>query len=135
MGTISIIAVVDVAAALSGDQMEGNLYLVDNNRKNGSTLQGTDQLRTFVRKDDVIVWAIQALECESEARIVEIVGLPADVCEVEENTFPGTNVTHWTGVVKKDIEKALPYSLKFYLASREKPMSSPPTRKPCLIGV
>ena len=55
---LSIVAVIDVEAALRDGTLTGNCNLVDNNRYRGSTGEGTDQLVTFIQGNQVANWLV-----------------------------------------------------------------------------
>jgi len=137
MATISITTLIDVLGALTHDTLSGSLYMMDNNKANGSTDLGTEFLKTSARKGDRLVWTVGALEAESRARIVAI-EIDEEYCAPREKTYEGTDVTYWVGTVKKRIDKTLPYALKLKVATRDAEMTTPTPASaalsPCLIG-
>jgi hypothetical protein len=134
METIAIVSVVDVAAALAADTLTGSIYLMDNNKANGSTDEGSEVLKTKVRKGDQLVWVCVPLECEAHVSItaVDIDEKYREYCNPTQGTYPGTNVVYWLGEIRKDLEVAIPYNLKFQLGSRKSDMAM--TAFPSLIG-
>jgi hypothetical protein len=110
---ISIKAIIDVVGALSSGTLSDSLHLFDDNRRGGSNNQGTYRLATAVKKGDQILWTIAPLECEAYAEITAI-ALPADICEVTRQTYPGTAIAYWIGTVKETVED-LPYSITMSL--------------------
>ena len=72
MDTIAIVSVVDVVSALAADTVAGSFYMVDNNRTKGSKDEGTEILKTKVRKGDQVVWISISLECEAFVSITAI---------------------------------------------------------------
>ncbi|MDB5655654.1 MAG: hypothetical protein JWQ94_3267 [Tardiphaga sp.] len=134
METISIISVVDVVGALAADMVAGSLYLVDNNKAGGSKDEGTEMLQTMVRKGDQVVWVSIPLECEAFISItgVEIDKKFREYCDPKKGVYPDTNVVYWVGEIKKDLDVAIPYTLKFRLGSRRGDMAT--TSFPALIG-
>lgn len=127
---IAVNAVVDVVGALATASLQGNFYLLDTNRANGSTGVGTEELRTAVRQGDNLVWSVLPLECEA---YVAIDGIEIDksICEPERNTYPGTDISYWSATVKKDVD-ATPYHISFRLGTRVSPMTTVST--PFLVG-
>ncbi|NRB39911.1 MAG: hypothetical protein HRU20_15825 [Pseudomonadales bacterium] len=124
MRTISIVCVVDVAGVLARNKMSGNHYLVDNNKVNGSTEEGTEVLKTKVSKGDKVVWVAQPLETESFASIEGIL-IDKDYCNPKKKYYEGTNVSYWVGIVKKDTDQhEIPYNLQFKVGSRAEEMLS-----------
>jgi hypothetical protein len=134
METIAIVSVVDVAAALAADTLTGSIYLMDNNKANGSTDEGSEILKTKVRKGDQLVWVCVPLECEAHVSItaVDIDEKYREYCDPTQATYPGTNVVYWLGEIRKDLEVTIPYNLKFQLGSRKGDMAM--TAFPSLIG-
>jgi hypothetical protein len=130
VSTITIKAVVDTVAALASDDLAGQVYLMDNNRLNGSTHEGTEVLKTAVKNGDEIIWVVALLECEASVRITRI-DIDKEFCEPKPNVYEGTNVTYWLGVIKKDLDGDVPYNLGFHLASKTEEMIMPSS--PCLI--
>jgi hypothetical protein len=134
METIAIVSVVDVAAALAADTLTGSVYLMDNNKANGSTDEGSEVLKTKVRKGDQLVWVCVPLECEAHVNItgVEIDNKYREYCDPTQAVYPGTNVVYWHGEIKKDLDVTIPYHLKFQLGSHNGDMAM--TAFPSLIG-
>jgi hypothetical protein len=130
---ISITAVVDVVGALATRGLSGNLYLLDTNKTGGSTGIGTEELKTKVKKGDQLLWTVLPLECEAYASIDDIM-IDSAVCEVEQRTYPGTDISYWAGTVKKDID-AIPYQISFKLGTRIEPITTASSAlSPFLIG-
>jgi hypothetical protein len=114
--TITIATVVDVVGALATDSLSGQIYFMDTNQSNGSTGQGTENLKTAVEQGDRLVWTITFLECEAYAAIDEIV-IDRDYCDPEKKIYEGTDVSYWSGTIKKDV-KSIPYNIRFKLGTR-----------------
>jgi hypothetical protein len=127
---IAIMAVVDIVGALATGSMKGNLYLLDTNRANGSTGLGTEELKTEVKKDDQLHWTVLPLECEAYVSIDDIL-IDKELCEPQQKTYPGTDITYWIGTIKKDVDVA-PYHIKFKVGTRVDPMITAST--PFLVG-
>lgn len=124
MKTISIVSIVDVVGTLSEESLAGNLYMMDDNKANGSTDQGTEFLKTKVKEGDTLVWVVQALECEAYVSISGII-IDEKYCEPEQKTYEGTDITYWIGRVKTGVKNStVPYKLKFKLGSRAEEKSS-----------
>jgi hypothetical protein len=123
--TITIASVIDVVGALASDSLSGEVYFMDTNKANGSTGQGTENLKTVVEKGDRLVWTVIFLECEAYAAIDEII-IDKNYCEPEKKTYEGTDVSYWSGTVKKDV-KFVPYTIKFKVGTRAEsiPTASP----------
>jgi len=132
MKTISILSVVDVVGALADDNLSGNVHLMDNNKANGSHDQGTESLKTVVKKGDNLVWTTLPLECEAYASI-EGVLIDKDYCDPQQATYKDTAITYWSGTVKRNLNgAAIPYRLKFQVGNRLELMSTSAT--PYLVG-
>jgi hypothetical protein len=132
---IVIAVVVDVIEALANDSLLGSIYLLDNNKANGSSNEGTESLKTKVNEGDQLFWVTHPLECEVFASISGI-EIDREYCDPEERSYPGTEVTFWAGKVKKSFTGAVPYVLRFRLGSREEEMSTSdtPAARPSLVG-
>src|SRR6185295_6396731 len=121
-----IAVVVDVIEALANDSLSGTIYLMDNNKANGSSNEGTETLKTSVKAGDQLFWVTHPLECEVFAAISKV-EIDTEYCEPEERSYPGTEVTFWTGKVKKNVTGAVPYILKFRVGSRDEELSTSDT--------
>jgi len=118
MSIISIKAIVDVVAVLSNDFLEGNVHLMDNNKLNGSSNQGTLFLETAVKKGDELVWSTYGLEVES---YVEISGIEVDTNFLKKPVkefYEGTNISYWKSTVIDTPIDIVPYSIDFYVGNR-----------------
>ncbi len=119
---ITIKSVVDVVGALAADTMNGNMYMYDTNKLNGSTGHGTEQLRTVVRKGDQVIWNALPLECEAYVGI-DGIEIDKEFCDIEKKTYPGTDISYWIGTIKKDT-KITAYHIRFKLGTREAPVTT-----------
>jgi hypothetical protein len=113
MRNITVKAILDVIGALVDLQLRDSLYLFDSNRAHGSQDLGTSELSTAVCKGDNIHWMVAPLSCETFVEISAI-SIPAEICRLEQKTFPGTSIRYWAGTMLQDID-LLPYSLTFSL--------------------
>ena len=128
--TITIASVIDVVGALANDSLSGQVYFMDTNKANGSTHQGTENLRTVVKKGDRLVWTVIFLECEAYVAIDDII-IDKDCCEPKKEFYEGTDVSYWVGTVKKDVT-ITPYSVKFKVGTRAEPIATDSSL--CLVG-
>lgn len=124
--TITVTAVVDVVAILAGDSLQGNLYLFDNNRQNGSDGEGTEHLKTrigFGEKEDAarLMWTIMPLESEAFACISAITA-DNKAFEAHKEIYPDSDITYWTGTVQNTFQQ-LTYRLSIKVGDREKEYS------------
>lgn len=115
--TITVFVIVDVVGALADDELDKNIYLLDNNKSNGSKNEGTGTLKTKVSKGDTIIWSIYSIEPEAYAAISDIV-IDEKFCTAEQKNYEGTDVNYWLGKVKEDIE-ILSYKIKLDLGNRK----------------
>lgn len=123
--TTTIASVVDVVAALADDSTKGAVYFMDTNKANGSTEQGTENLKTVVSQGDRLVWTVIFLECEAYAEIEDII-IDKSFCEPKKEIYEGTDVSYWVGIVKKDVTY-VPYSIKFKFGTRAEPIATEPS--------
>ena len=130
MKTITIATIIDVAGALATNSLDGSIYLVDDNKRGGSELLGTPQLKTKVRKGDQLMWVIVPLEVEAYSTISHI-DIDHKYIKPEQRYFPNSDVTYWIGIVKK-VPDCLEYSLSFLLGDSNDAMT--PDAKPALIN-
>jgi hypothetical protein len=120
--TITIASVIDVVGVLATDSTKGQVYFMDTNKANGSTGQGTENLKTVVAKGDRLVWTVIFLECEAYAAIDDII-IDKSYCEPQKKTYEGTDVSYWVGTVKKDLTLT-PYTIKFLVGTRAEPIAT-----------
>ncbi|MDJ0511022.1 MAG: hypothetical protein QNJ64_17465 [Crocosphaera sp.] len=120
--TTTIASVIDVVGALATDSLSGQVYFMDTNKAGGSQNQGTENLRTVVKKGDRLVWTVIFLECEAYAAIDDII-IDKDCCEPKKEFYEGTDVSYWVGTVKKDVT-ITPYSVKFKVGTRAEPIET-----------
>lgn len=59
---LAIVVMIDVEAALRTGSLQGNTYLVDNNRVKGSSGQGTGQLTTQVVGNQIMNWLASGID-------------------------------------------------------------------------
>jgi len=128
--TITITPIIDIVGALADGTLSKNLYLLDNNKANGSSGEGTETLKTMVEEGDQLIWSIMSLEPEAFASITDIV-IDSAYCEPQQRTYPGSDVVYWFGQVKKNL-KTTPYSLKIKVGNRDEELLTSST--PCLVG-
>ncbi|CAM5706674.1 hypothetical protein SALBM135S_07701 [Streptomyces alboniger] len=128
---VSITAVVDAVGALAAGNTDGHLYMYDTNRSGGSTGFGTEELRTKAKRGDILLWNCLALECEAYVSIENIL-IDPEVCEPERKVYPGTDVSYWTGTVKKTDLEPITYQIVFRLGTRDEPITA--TLSSSLIG-
>ena len=55
-----------------------------------------------------------------------------EYCDLKKGVYPGPNVVYWRGDIKKELDVAIPYNLKFKLGSYQGDMAT--TSSPSLIG-
>lgn len=113
MNYVNIKALVDVVAVLSNDQLEGNMYLFDTNKLQGSTKEGTINLESAVKKDDQVLWSTYGLEVESYVKICDITVDKNYLTQPKAEYYEGTNIQYWSSRVLKTPEKNIPYSIQF----------------------
>ncbi|CAM1364047.1 hypothetical protein [Tenacibaculum xiamenense] len=113
MSIISIKAIVDVVAVLSNNTLDKNLYLMDNNKLNGSNNEGTASLETAIQKGDELVWSTFGLEVESYVEINTIKVNKTYITEPVKSYYDGTNIPYWTATVLKAPTKKMGYTIDF----------------------
>jgi hypothetical protein len=120
--TITILCLLDVVGALSEQTLTTNLYLFDNNKANGSSGEGTGQLKTKVKAGDTLIWTIVALEPESYAAISAITIDPA-VCTPVQRMYPESDVSYWEALVLKVVPET-PYRITFEIGTKKQPLET-----------
>ncbi|MEM6719426.1 MAG: hypothetical protein AAF611_08940 [Bacteroidota bacterium] len=113
MNYVNIKALVDVVAVLSNDQLDGNMYLFDTNKLQGSTKEGTSNLESAVQKNDQVLWSTYGLEVESYVKICDITVDETYLTKPKAEYYEGTNIQYWTSRVLKTPETTIPYSIQF----------------------
>lgn len=112
--------IADVVEILASDSLEGNLYLFDDNKANGSVGHGTDQLTTRLifdpNEEITLLWNITSIEPESFADISQIIA-DKKYLEITKSNYEGSDIIYWTGVIKKPFEQ-LPYNLSIRVGNR-----------------
>lgn len=116
--TITIVSIIDNVSALAQGALDKNIYLLDNNKSNGSTGLGTDELKTRVQPGDILVWTVTSIEPELYVGITDIV-MDKEYCNPRKQFYEGTDVAYWVGRVKKEIVDQLRYEVKYKLGTRE----------------
>lgn len=118
MSIISIKAIVDVVAVLSNDFLEGNVHIMDTNKLNGSSNEGTLVLETAVKKGDELVWSTYGLEVESYVEISDIKVDTEFLIKPVQEFYEGTNISYWKTTVIKTPKDTVPYSIDFYVGNK-----------------
>jgi len=113
MTTTTILCLVDVIDALSTGSLQGNLYLMDDNRPKGTSRQATGTLTTRVRAGDVLMWTDLQMEFETDIRLLGVWGIPPSICVPTPIPLQGTDVTYWQATVLRDFTGRVPYWLDF----------------------
>lgn len=105
---ISILAAVDVIGVLSHGTLGCNIYMFDNNRSNGSTGQGTEDLKTMItfheHKSVELIWNVVPLEPEVFVEITEL-EIDKEYVEVDQYVYEGSDITYWRGRVLKPFDR------------------------------
>jgi hypothetical protein len=96
MNQICVLIVADVEAALASGNLQGNVYLVDNNGPQGSTLEGNAELKTACHDTQVISWSVSPVDPNTNVSIQGFTGqaIPAII-----NPKAGSNGV-WSGTVE-----------------------------------
>ncbi|MCD7926501.1 MAG: hypothetical protein LUI85_18220 [Bacteroides sp.] len=116
---ISVMVIVDVVKALGNRTLKGCVYMYDNNRLNGSTGEGTEELSPLLLLPDAdedisnigMAWNIMPLDPEAFAELA-CVEVDAEYMDVNREVYAGSDVAYWTGWVKKPFEEL---SCKLYI--------------------
>lgn len=119
---ISITILVDVVGTLTNDTLEGNVYLFDNNRANGSLGEGTGRLEPYVPfapEEGALVWNILSMEPESFVEISDI-SSETDNLKFEKRNYGGTDIVYWIGTFEKPFHQYACY-LQIKVGNREQP--------------
>ena len=69
MNKLSVLIVIDAAAALAGGELAGNVCMVDTNGFLGSWLEGSDSLHTLCQDGQVITWNVASISPSSDVAI------------------------------------------------------------------
>lgn len=121
---ISILVSVDVIGLLASDSLEGNVYLFDNNRANGSINEGTDKLKTkltFKHNSNItLIWDVIAIEPEAFIEISDISLLNNNNIEITRHRYEESDISYWQGIVKKPFDK-LTYKIAVNAGNRDQP--------------
>ena len=130
MSTIYILASVDIAGALAKGSLNKRIYLVDNNKRNGSEDEGTELLETNVQDGDLIVWVLGPMQVETLVTIKKIsIETFAGEDKIEQpftepNPFTGEDEWRWKVAGVKSGQK-FKYSIDFMIESREMSLPYP----------
>lgn len=128
---VKIVALVDVLGALASNTLHQNMYLVDNNKKNGSLEEATETLKTAVEEGDTIIWNVLTMEPEAYVSIASI-EIDENFCKAEEKRFEESDITYWTGKVKGNPKnKYIYYKIKLKLGTHDKELIT--EESPCLL--
>ena len=130
MKTITIMTMIDVVGALASNSLTNNIYMIDDNKLNGSQDLGTGVLKTKVEQGDNLLWVVLSIEPEAFGTITGII-IDPDYCEPEQQYYVGSDVAYWQGTVKKDLQ-SVPYDLKIRIGTRDEELTTP--EAPSLIG-
>jgi hypothetical protein len=75
MNQIQVLIAVDVEAALATGNLQGNVYLVDNNGPQGSTMEGNPELNTACNPGQIINWWVSGIDPSTEVSISSFTGV------------------------------------------------------------
>lgn len=98
MNQICVLIVVDVEAALASGNLQNNVYLVDNNGPQGSSLEGNAELRTACYDTQVISWFVTPVDPNTNVSINSFAGVavPKNINPV---AYPNGS---WVGTVETE---------------------------------
>lgn len=104
---VNVLIVVDVEGALASGDLGSNVYLIDTNKHFGSYSEGQQELVTYCRDGQVIVWSIASVNPGDEAEIAGFTGQMVDqrVCIPKASTLV-TGETVWAGRVESQGQSA-----------------------------
>lgn len=92
MSTINVLIIVDAAGALSSGSLQNNVYLIDTNKHDGSSGEGTAELYTACKSTsqggDTIVWAIASVDPGIEVSIDSFTGQMIDDNYLKPAEYP-----------------------------------------------
>ncbi len=102
MGQIQILIAVDVEAALASGNLQGNVYLIDNNGPQGSTLEGNPELQTACNPGQVINWWVTGIDPSTNVTISSFSGVA-----ITSNFINPVQLNN-TGVFTSPVNQATP---------------------------
>ena len=117
MRKTTIMTIVDVVGALADDSLNENLYLIDDNKSNGSLDEGTESLKTAVSVGDVVIWTVFSLEPESFVQLTKI-EIDPQYCVPTLKYYPESDVSYWEGTILKELEE-VPYNIAVIVGNSE----------------
>lgn len=121
--SVSVIGIIDIAQALADNSLENNIYWLDNNSSVGSQFQGTNHLKTALKRGDFIQWVVSGLQVETVVDIANLSGPAAEMATpVLTQIMPG--VSFWTGKIPPTASGLFQYTVALQVENRLMTMSS-----------
>lgn len=74
MSKVSVLLVVDVEGALSSNNLQDNIYLIDSNKYIGSSGEGGSNLATTLNAGSKIVWSVVPVQPDGQVSIAGFSG-------------------------------------------------------------
>jgi hypothetical protein len=131
MRRTTIMTIVDVVGALADDSLNENMYLIDDNKSNGSLDEATESLKTAVNIGDVVTWTVFSLEPESYVELTKI-EIDPQYCVPTIKYYPDSDVCYWEGTILKELE-SVPYSIAVIVGNSDTELIT--SDGPCFIQV
>jgi len=112
MATVNVLVVVDVLGAVTSGSLQNNVYLIDSRKYMGSWQQGTCELHTVCKDNEIINWRIASVDPGCDIEIDSFTGqiINTKICVPSKQGIPGD--IFWSGRVQaQGFTGSLQYSL------------------------
>lgn len=117
MGQLAIVITVDTVMAYQNDSLDGQIYLIDNNKHAGSTGQGTADLVTFIEGCQVLNWLPWQMSFTSGDPGLELIGIKGEAVDKKvmvpmqfESPVRGNSRGLWWGATVDSTQEQARYS-------------------------
>jgi len=123
MSQLGVIILIDVVEVLKNNTFEGNTYMIDNNKYNGSINEGTDKLETSITGTQIVNWLASPISGTSAISIESITGEAVDkgVMVPIQNGSPAFGASEglwWGGTVDSNVDGRYSYDINILFQTR-----------------
>lgn len=121
---LAIVVLIDVEAARKAKSLQGNTYLIDNNRFMGSTGEGSEQLCTTIVGNQIMNWLASGIDVSGQQPFPVLVGIGGEAVDkqimvpqlFDSPALDGSLGLWWGATVDANVAGKYSYTLYFDIA-------------------
>jgi hypothetical protein len=122
MSTVCVLIAIDVEGALSSSDLSNNIYMMDTDKFQGSSGEGTAALDTYLAIGDTIIWSVAPIDPGTNVQIKSFTGEAVDnkyIKPVQNPLSPTNWLSKFQPPGSADPEDRFQYALVFSFEGHE----------------